>query len=543
MARSPSLVKSLTQRFARTLPAEWHARLETYVPYAFLALTVLVAYANIYDNAFLYDDETLILHNQFLRHWDSVPLLFQTQVMAGGNVTSIYYRPLQSLLYLITFQIAGLSLFAFHFLNVALHTANACLTYRLGQKLGFKSGAVFLASLLWAVHPLHTEAVTYMSAMADALHVLFILLGVIVLLPDFSPRRIWIAAGLMMLGLLSKESAVTFPLLAASCLYLVSKKRLQFKTYFCLWPLAVMGGIYVVLRLLLPFETAEPSDITPMSQGNYASFAALPVYLRLLLWPAELRFGYELPLYNQIWHPAVLAGLGLIIAAALQVVRRQTPHSLPLSWGILWFVAAHLLTFGIDTLLYEHWMYLPSLGLLLGLAQTSNLQIETLKAPLKRQVYHCTIAAVLCATALLGILTWKQNRIWHDPIAFYENIFRYGGSAAKARVNLGTLYTKRGEYTKAVEQYRLAIANSNDTISMAHNNLAQTLLAMDSRKNAAEALRHLQRALALDPKSVMALNNLADFYAKRGDAKKARHYRNRADAARQAFKTPPQETR
>src|SRR6202012_4779646 len=91
---------------------------------------------------------------------------------------------------LFMYHLGGGSTFWFHLLNLSLHMANTCLVYRLGAKMGFNPWAVLRAALAWGVHPLHTEAVTYMSATADTLFAFFCLWAMIVLTPDFTPQKI-----------------------------------------------------------------------------------------------------------------------------------------------------------------------------------------------------------------------------------------------------------------------------------------------------------------------------------------------------------------
>src|SRR5580704_18296062 len=98
------------------IPADkWMLHLACYVG---LISAVAAAYANVYHNAFLYDDYVLILHNQFLRSWSNASTLFVTPLFAGGMSVGSYYRPLQTILYMAAFQIAGPSPLAFHLLNV-----------------------------------------------------------------------------------------------------------------------------------------------------------------------------------------------------------------------------------------------------------------------------------------------------------------------------------------------------------------------------------------------------------------------------------------
>src|SRR5271154_2856454 len=127
----------VTVKKIRNSPSRLSAQADKWIPYVVLVLAVFAVYGNVYENAFLYDDESLILKNIFLRSWHSIGAIFSTSITAGANIPGGFYRPLQILLYLIIYQFAGLSTPAFHLLNIGLHAANVCLVYLLGRKLRF----------------------------------------------------------------------------------------------------------------------------------------------------------------------------------------------------------------------------------------------------------------------------------------------------------------------------------------------------------------------------------------------------------------------
>ena len=495
------------------------------MPFAVLICAVFAAYANIYGNAFVYDDALLITGNPALASWPA----FFSSLAAPLTFDSSYYRPLQLLLYKIIFQFAGLSLFSFHFLNVSLHAANACLVYRLGKKLSFNPAASFLAALIWALHPLQTEAITYMSATADPLYSLFCLLAALALLPDFTPRRLTAASALMLLGLLSKESAITFPLLAASLLYLQKDKRFDIKTYLRLWPLVFTAALYLALRyVLLPPHAvgAASGDPLPPSLTAYP-VAAFPTYLRLLFWPAHLHMGYDLPAFSAPWHAAVIAGTTLILLALIQILCNTRPRVLAFNWGLCWFAAAYAPCLFTAALFYEHWLYLPSAGLFLGAAQSLSL------LPARAATTRAALAFSLLAAALIGLLTYLKNDIGRAPAAFYMNTINQGERAVKQHINLGVLYAERGEYERAIAEDRVAIVNSHDTEALAEANLAAALLMLPDRaQHAGEAEQHFKRALAIDPRLYAAMDALAVFYAEQGDAAQADFYHKRSQATR-----------
>jgi hypothetical protein len=252
-------------------------------------LAIFAAYSNVYHNAFLYDDKTLITDNFFLTSWRSFDTLFVTSTLQGNNLRNIdsFYRPLQILLYLFICQTAGPSTVAFHLLNISLHALNACLLFTLGVKMGFQRSATMLAVLLWALHPVQTEAVTYMSGTADPLCGAFLLPGVLVLAAGFNPPRVMSACFFLALALLSKETAVVFPLLAMGLLFYSSEERWALSTYLKTWPFWLLTGLYYLGRTtVLNFSGMFPN--ISVEDRIYTFLASLPVYLRFLVWPTDL---------------------------------------------------------------------------------------------------------------------------------------------------------------------------------------------------------------------------------------------------------------
>ncbi len=511
------------------------------LPYAVLIGAIALAYSNIYGNSFLYDDYSLIAHNLFLQSWNNLPKLFVTTLTAGNERIGGYYRPLQSLFYLLINQTTGLSTTAFHLLNLSLHAANACLMYALGRKMGFHRLAVFAATLLWALHPVHTEAVTYMSGTADVLHCFFCLLGVLVLLPDASGKRLGIALVLVLLALLSKENSIAFPLLAASLIYFTSENRYDLRAYRHLWPFVAVVAVYCIARFIAiagephipPLTTGKPSTSWPALMP----FATLPVYLRLLIWPTHLYMEHDIAASGVTWMMNVAGGLVILILSAIQIIKRQTLLTLPLSWGLIWFFVALLPVFYTDNIVYEHWMYLPTIGLFLGMAETIANFAQRQTVLSRREIFSMRAVCVVAA-AVLGFLTYQQNTVWHDTVSFCDNIIAQAVSAPKAHRLLGVYYTQHGDYDKAMQEYQRAVDQSDDTLPEVQNAMAMTLLAMpDGDAHTNEALAHLKRSIEIDPYFFTGLSNIADFYEKHSDNAQAEIYRHRAQIIQKFLKT------
>ncbi|MDP9128021.1 MAG: tetratricopeptide repeat protein [Pseudomonadota bacterium] len=515
-------------------------------PYFFLLLVVCAAYGNVYDNAFLYDDESLILKNAYLRDWHAIGSIFRTSATAGASIAGGFYRPMQILAYLIIYQLAGLSLFMFHALNVALHASNACLVYALGRKLRFKIWPAFFAALVWALHPVHTEVIAYISGTADPLYAFFTLLGLIMLLPRFSSSNVAASLPFFALALLSKEEAVAFPLLAMSCAFLLSKEPFKPKTYYSLWPLWLLAAGYVVWHQFglnfSDFQLHRQNDLYANSVlvRTYTFLATVPSYLGFVVWPVGLHFDRDFPAVQSPLQWRVGLGLLLVALATAQICLGRKRKSRVLSWGWLWFAAADILHTGIlvavNASLLEHWLYLPTAGLFLAVAQRLDLATRL------RGTGARSLMAVLAGTAalLLGVLTYEQNNVWHDAETLYLNIFRNGEPSPHAHNNLAIEYTRRGEYQLALEHYELSIELSGDTNAEAQHDLAITLLnGPDGNRYTQEAIRHFLRAVEIDPSYYPSYAALEAMYERMGDRKTAALYRQKAAEARQKLTASP----
>jgi tetratricopeptide (TPR) repeat protein len=509
-----------------------------FAPYALLIVAVFLAYSNVYHNEFLYDDLFLITGNKFLTSWHYVGRLFVTNAEQGHGSHGPFYRPLQLLLYMFIYQTAGPSTVAFHLLNVSLHALNACLLYTLGVTMGFQRVAVMLAALLWGVHPVHTQAVTYMSGTAELLYSVFLIGGILVLVPGFSPRRVLAACFLFVLALLSKEASVVFPLLVMGLLFYQSENRWSPKTYLKTWPFWLLVGFYFLARETVlnfnGFFEAYKDDLTPKVAiwGRFCTFVAtLPTYLRLLLWPTGLHIERLPPIYTSLWTSQVMAGLAILAALFAGILRNLGRRATPLAWGILWAGALFIPVSGIlvpnDALISENWLYLPTAGFALGLGESLGRLSMSIRT---RHLRPVLAGLVVLIAGLFGVMTFEQNRVWRDPVTFYLHILACGEDTIMTRLNLGVTYLNKGQYEAAIRQFRYMLAY-RDSFAPAHYNFAEALLGLDqSQPSITEAIKHLQRTIDLDPDYYRAYDQLAEIYIALGDHTKESECRAKSAA-------------
>lgn len=479
--------------------------------YIVICVAVLLAYASVWPNTFVYDDKALITGNALLKHWGDLPELLTSRNFAGyAHHVKGFYRPVPALLHFFIYQGFGPSTVAFHALNVFLHALNACLLLYLGIRMGFGKGAAFAAALLWAVHPLHTEAVTYMAATPELLWSTFCLFGLIVLLPDFTPRKMWLAAAFFLLALGCKESAVVFPALAAAMFFLVSNDRTRPSAYLKTWPLWLLAAGFIATWVVFMYRTGYSMDgsgnpaffwdyTANMVNRIWTSLATLPAYVGMIIWPAglyiERAFAVSLsPLDLRTVAGALMVGLCLV-----QILWGQARRGLALSFGILWFAAAQSPNTGIvlpiDALISEHWMYLPTMGLFLGVTQAVAGVFE------KRQGAARFLVLVMALS--LGAATFFQNQTWRDAEALYQNIRKNGGNLNRVSDHLGILYLSRHEFGKAVELFQYVLSFSDGRPATAwvspHMNLAFAWLQAVPDKNDEITMEAVLRAIPTSP--------------------------------------------
>jgi len=496
-----------------------------------LCLAVVVAYSNIWPNVFLFNDGIVIVQDKFLRHWSDLPDLLTHLCNAGYGLPSGFYRPVEMLLYFLMYQAFGPSAIAFHALNLSLHMLNVCLLYHFGCRIGLRRGGVFVATLLWALHPLHTDDVTYISSTSELLWGTLCLSGLLTLLPDFSLRKIWQAMIFFVLALGCKESTVVFPALAAATFFFVSKNRMQISAYVRMWPLWLLSAGYIAAWLLFMHKTGyalndvgDPNYIGSFVNRLLTSLATLPTYARLIVWPTGLHIEWDFPTFPTLlaWRP--LAGVLMVGLCLLQIFsRKKSQQGLALSFGLLWFAVALSPYTGIitpvDAVINEGWLYVPLMGLFLGVTEMAAGFFEKKKFAAKPVVSFIVAALALS----LGTTTFLQNRIWRTPETLYQNnVQDQDWGRGERDYILGLFYLHRGDFDEATAQFQDLVdhpdAPSAPRLASAHMWLAMTWLHADIKNNMImpEALDSALRTSPHIPEAISelgkALQENPDFY-------------------------------
>ncbi len=502
-----------------------------------LALHLLVvacfgifAYANSFSNQFLYDDEHYVVKNRFIRNIAFLPEIFTTDAVAGSGQRSNFYRPLQLVAYLAVYGVFGLDVGGFHLLNLSLHLGNAFLVYFLARRLWGREPVSFFASLLFAVHPVQTEAVTYMNGTADPLAAFFGLASLLCHLKA-DGKTAFRAASLACFAaaLLAKETIVVVPALVI-LLDVGRGRKLRETAKGCLPYLLLMAAYLWARATALNFTQSlnlfAGSNIYTENPSYrlYTFLAGLTEYYQVLLFPLRLKYDRALVVFINPLSSRVLLSLLLLVplfVSALRSLRRDRVVFL----GIAWFFVSLAPVSGaipINGFAMEHWLYFPSIGFFITVAYlAAGFPRETVGPSSSgewRGCGKCSLALVLVVAALFAVLTRERNKVWREPVCFYEAVLEHNPQIARVRNNLGMAYVSRGRPAEGLEQFKLAVA-LEDRYPETHYNLALLYFQLGLDR---EGTLQLYRALEVDGDFLPAARALEEISGRRegGEAAK-----------------------
>jgi len=496
--------KVTRKKVAQEAPPEARfGKRQVYLPIIAIILCGCIVYANSLQGQMLLDDTHLIKNNIYIKNWSKIKLIFTESIGAGAARPFSFYRPLQSLTYMVDYSLGKLNPVGYHLHSIIWHIAASLCVYWLILLLFQDTFLSLVTALLFIVHPVHTEAVSYISGRADPLSLTFMLLTFIFYIKD---RRSLMAATYAV-ALLSRENAVILPFLILLYNYSL-KRKVSFGTF---GTLAATLAVYVVARVTIL------KDLLPHAVNGYSppfldrfpgSFVALAKYVRLLFLPFGLHMEYGGKLFF-FSDPGALIGIGIFIASLVFLIMKARTRSL-VFFGVAWFYIAILpvsnVFYTINAYMAEHWLYVPSIGFFLIIAHGIQRLYEsgTFKT--------LAIAILACLVIFYGVLTMKQNYYWKEPLVFYEKTLHYAPDSPTVNNDLGFHYYHMNRKEEAIAAFKKVVALSPQYAG-AYNNLANTY--RDLGKNE-EAIALYKKTIEIDPQSVYPFNNLGNTYRAMG---------------------------
>lgn len=531
---------------ARPVPPS--ARLLPWVCAGSVALVAWGSHANTLSHGFVSDDRPYVVDNPAVRGPGSLRHVSPSWWKAARTEQRIggFYRPLP----ILTFRLdrggaaphEALDPAPFHRTNVLLHALAAVLAWWLARRLARSDTAALVGGLLFAAHPVHSEAVAWVSGRAELLAATSALacLAIAAGLSDApARRRPWLVAAaalLLVLALSSKEGAVAL----APILWLLIRSRsglrslaasgilLAFAWGLCAAHVALVWWVRAgVPAGGLGSFVDNPLWAEPWAVRAGTALAVLARGAGLLVWPASLSADYShrsIPIARWILEPAPLMGLAvfaLLAWAAARCLRGRDGLSFPLALALLAWLPASNLIVRTGTILGERLLYFPSAGLCLA-AGVAGARLSA-----RSRLAHRAVLAATLALTLAGLArTVARNRVWKDEETLLRATLAAHPENVKALRALGSLLGRRGERGEALRLLDRAL-EVHPGYAQGHADRGACLIEAG---RIAEAEAALRKALELHPGQAAVWSNLGVCHVRTGRLEEA--VRCFAEAAR-----------
>ncbi|MEY2542327.1 MAG: protein O-mannosyl-transferase [Verrucomicrobiota bacterium] len=490
-----------------------------------LLAVVVVIYAPSLRDGYVWDDTALILRDPLIRSWRLIPESFNHFLFTDATASD-FYRPVQRLTYTLDYAISAFRPGPYHLTSILWHALAAVALFLLAEEM-LADFAIeprrarlisFLSALAWAVHPVNSAGVVYVSGRADPLAAAFGFLGfyfVIRSLRAAGKNKLLLflaAAGVFLLSALSKETGLIFPLLALVFLALR-------KNWSDVWKMTAVAALVSVtyFSLRLAAEHNPPpvlSSPAPLSVKPIVLSRAVAEYAGLILLPLNLHMDRdveshptglsETSITASSWRELqTLLGI-LLIGALIYWVVRAYQRNFAAFVCLTLFLLTYLPISGLVALnatVAEHWLYLPSAFLFLAAA----LEIAMLLQAGRRWARSTTTIGISVLfglwLAFLGVRTFLRTFDWKDEHTFFERTIAHGGDSARMLINLGGLELTEGKLEDAAVHLHAALQKKPDqpfaiinlaAVALKENDLklAHELLGRAAKMDAVEAQAH-----------------------------------------------------
>jgi protein O-mannosyl-transferase len=496
--------------------------------WALAALLLLAAlpYLGVLRNDFVYayDDKPLILDNPYIHNFEHAREIFTSTLFGGQGAVGgpPYYRPLAMLGFLFCYQLFGPHAWGFHLVSLLVNVAVVGVLFLCAKELLGNRPAAFAAAGLFALHPVHVEAVAWISDVSDPELTLFYLLTFWWFLRLAAPggKRLPGAfaamTGSFILASLSKEQAITLPLLATIYEHFYRGDRREttrWQKMLRYGPLWLVSAGYVFLRIRIIGAFAHATGVNPIGApaALLSALALTGQYLGALLWPVHLSAFHFFHKSVSLFQLPVLLGLGALALSGVLffALWKRAP---PASFGVLWLLVTlspvlNARWMSVYTL-GERYLYLPSVGfcLVAGWACALLWSHSLPWLPASRT----TLVVAACAVAVLCVIRINLRVVdWQDDITLFARALTTAPNDYRLHNALGSAYWLRGEAAGAEREWQ-------ESLRLEPNDLwpIKPLGALYAKeKHYDQAIPLLEAALRMNPRDVDAHIYLGAAYA------------------------------
>ena len=465
----------------------------------------LAVYGNSLSGEFIWDDTHLVEDNVYIRDWSNLPKYFTESIGAGADAATVYsfYRPLQIITYAIDYSFWKLDVRGYHLTNALLHVFAALAVFWFITVLYQDWRLSLFTGLFFVAHPMHTEAVSYISGRADSLVLLFMLLCFIFyikILREGKGAYYVLMTMSYILAILSKELSLILPFLLLLYHY-TFRQELKLKVIL---PVLAVNVSYIITRMtVLSFLRFHVAIKTTFTQRLAGFFIAITDYIKIIVLPLDLHMEHGNSFFK-LTHPQVGLGASAVIALFILIFKTKPARNI-VFFSLVWFFIALFPTsnlYPINAYMAEHWLYLPSIGIFLLLARGLTLLYQ------ERGLKQLSISVAVLFLGFYSYLTIDQNSYWKAAIPFYKRTLKYANKSSRVYFNLANEYRRMGQSETAISYYKKAIKIRPDYWD-AYYNLGKAYDNLDKKE---DAISVYQKIIKGDPNFYSAYYNLGNLY-------------------------------
>lgn len=493
----------------------------------------VVLYLTALSNPFVYDDHRTVVDNP------SIATLSNVEAIAIFEPA----RPVVNFSYAFDMAAWGLHPFGFHVTNLVLHVITVLLVYLFARRLAedWRERATdetveinpaivaFSTALLFAIHPIMTEAVGYVSGRSELLCAMFMLAAFLTArawMRDFGRGWLIATVGLWALALGSKEVAVAFPLLVAAYDFWIrpdssDARGMRVARFYV--PLALVAAAAVCWRLGV-FISHEHPDTSMHWEFSWIELDAIRQYLLLVILPVGQTIFHSVPPIAGVTDPRAISSLFTVTAVVMLILAARTRYPL-VAFGLTWFLlmlvpSSLLVLLNRGEPMAEHRVYVAGAGLFLALGRAIGW--------LAGRFAHARPAPrwILRAAMALGIVslvghTLLRNEVWASPVTLWAEAVDAAPDHWLPRQLLGEALHETGDHAAAIASFKMAV-QLNPNAFDAYNKLGMCEIEAGRLTDATTTFKLLQ---GRDPKSTAALYGLGTIALAEGkpDAAKAKY--------------------
>lgn len=462
----------------------------------------LLVYSNTFNVPFYYDDYDSIIDNpqiKNLQYFERIP-----------SITDFTQRFVSYLTIALNYKYSQLEVQSYHIVNIFIHLMNTALVMfliliTLNTPVMLKKFSadkkkilILTAGLVFAVHPIQTQAVTYIIQRMTSLFSLFYLLSVItyakgrLITIDKSligykkylfPSTLFLISGIsFILGVWSKQTAASLPL--AIVIYELiffrnDSGKINWKIISAIIIPYFLFIIYFIFKIGIPIE----ADEIPRTHYLFTQFSVLIVYLRFLILPVGLNIDHDFSLISSPANPIAifsLIGLTILIFIGIKLIKKEPIISFAVFWYFI-TLSVESSIIPIRDIFVEHRLYLPVFGFSLLISYFLIKYIN------KTKYLYAVLTTIIL---IMSILTYQRNELWNDPAAMWTDSINKSPQKDRPYLARGSFYL--------------------------HNNLFDLSIA------------DMKKVTQINPNSFKALDNLGFAYQEKGDYQSALDYHNKA---------------